>query len=47
MMNLPPYKNDPFYVSAKSMTFTDEQIDNLENQEVEISGRNISPIKIE
>ncbi len=34
---LPPYKNDPFYVSAKSMTFTDEQIDKLENQQVEVS----------
>jgi regulatory protein YycI of two-component signal transduction system YycFG len=33
---LPPYKNDPFYVSAKSMTFTDEQIDKLENQQVEV-----------
>lgn len=34
---LPPYKNDPFYVSAKSMIFTEEQIDKLENQKVEIS----------
>lgn len=34
---LPPYKNDPSYVSAKSMIFTDEQIDKLENQKIEIS----------
>ncbi|MBO0587538.1 two-component system regulatory protein YycI [Sporosarcina sp. E16_8] len=33
---LPPYKNDPSYVSAKSMIFTDEQIDKLENQKVEV-----------
>ena len=35
---LPPYKNDPSYVSAKSMVFTEEQIDKLENQQVEVSG---------
>lgn len=34
---LPPYKNDPFYMSAKSMIFTDEQIDKLANQKVDIS----------
>ncbi len=33
---LPPYKNDPFYLSAKSMTFTDEQIDELENQKAKV-----------
>ena len=44
---LPPYKKDSFYVSAKSMTFTDEQIDKLENQKVEIVGWNTSSIKIE
>jgi len=33
---LPPYKNDPSYVSAKSMIFTEEQIDKLENQKVAI-----------
>ncbi len=44
---LPPYKNDPSYVSAKSMIFTDEQIDKLENQTSRSFGRNISSIKIE
>ncbi|WP_186671919.1 two-component system regulatory protein YycI [Sporosarcina sp. BP05] len=34
---LPPYKNDQFYMSARSMIFTDEQIDKLENQIVEVS----------
>jgi regulatory protein YycI of two-component signal transduction system YycFG len=34
--DLPPYKNDQFYVSAKSMTFTNEQIDKFENQQVEV-----------
>ncbi|NYF25565.1 two-component system regulatory protein YycI [Sporosarcina sp. JAI121] len=29
---LPPYKNDPFYVSAKPLLFTDEQVEKLENQ---------------
>jgi regulatory protein YycI of two-component signal transduction system YycFG len=33
---LPPYKNDPFYLSAKSVTFIDEMVDGLENQEVKI-----------
>ena len=44
---LPPYKNDPSYVSAKSMIFTDEQIDKLENQKVEVSDETSSSIKIE
>lgn len=33
---LPPYKNDPSYMSAKFVTFTDEQINSLENQMVSI-----------
>ncbi|KAA0948822.1 hypothetical protein FQ087_17720 [Sporosarcina sp. ANT_H38] len=33
---LPPYKNDPFYLSAKSMKFTDEKMEKLGNQKFEI-----------
>lgn len=44
--DLPPYKNDPFYVSAKSMIFTDEQIDKLKNQKVEISDETILQSKL-
>jgi regulatory protein YycI of two-component signal transduction system YycFG len=29
---LPPYKNEPFYLSAKPVTFSDEQVEKLENQ---------------
>jgi len=29
---LPPFKNEPFYVSAKPMSFSDEQVEELENQ---------------
>ena len=39
---LPPYKNDPSYMSAKSMVFTEEQIDKLENQTSRSFRRNIS-----
>ena len=34
--NLPPYKNDPFYVSAKPVIFANEQLEKLENQTVKL-----------
>jgi len=44
---LPPYKNDPSYVSAKSMIFIDEQINKLENQKVEISDETFLQSKLD